>query len=58
MISKTKHPKRYERNSLKNAPEGSSAEMSQKLSDRANFWQESYKENSALQNQDSDDLLE
>ena len=57
LSSEIKHHLGVEINQPKNAPEGSSAEMSQKLNDRANFWQESYKEKSALQNQDLKNIL-
>ena len=58
MISAAKHGKKYDRKSLENHREASSAEMSKKLNDRANFKQESYKEKSTLQNQDFENLLE
>ena len=53
-----KHSKEYERNSLKNALQASSAEMSKKLNDRANLTQESYKEKSTLENEDFENLFE
>ena len=57
-ISVITHPKECERNSLENVLKASSAEMSKKLNDRANLTQESYKENSTLENQDFQNLFE